>query len=235
MTWRTLLRYSALGVAATLAFLVIVNLAAGNPLDPFFLVIGGLFVLGSVWTGLWRGGATFTLVILVLWFLLTLAFGGLASLTRPASWAEFIAVIATIVFYIAGVIAYVRGKGHLDDPAPAARGIVRVSTGVLVLAIVFGAAAGALAQNDVAKPGDVRLEASDFDFTPTELSAPAGEVGVFVENQDPAQHDFTIEGVVHLSLPAFKDRRATFTLQPGSYAFVCTLHEEDMAGTLKVT
>ena len=77
-------------------------------------------------------------------------------------------------------------------------------------------------------------------WEPTELTAPAGELTVTLDNPSPVAHDIAIEGNgVEEASELVTDGTATVTadLKPGEYTYYCTVpgHEEaGMTGTLTV-
>jgi high-affinity iron transporter len=83
--------------------------------------------------------------------------------------------------------------------------------------------------------GNVQVEAKDFEFTPSVLEVPAGEVTFEVTNSGAVEHEFEIfkgdqvvdevEGLV----PGLS-RSLTVTLEPGAYTFACKLAGHDLAG-----
>ena len=83
-------------------------------------------------------------------------------------------------------------------------------------------------------------EGGDLTWEPTELTAPAGEVTVTLDNPSPVAHDIEIEGNgVEEKSELVTDDTATVTadLEPGEYTFYCTVpgHEDaGMTGTLTV-
>ena len=80
----------------------------------------------------------------------------------------------------------------------------------------------------------LKLEASDFQFEPAELSAPAGEqVTVEFTNSDSAPHTFTIEDLDcdTGSVDAGQSAELSFTMPDSETGWICTIHP-DMTGTL---
>jgi plastocyanin len=77
-------------------------------------------------------------------------------------------------------------------------------------------------------------------WEPTELTSPAGEVTVTLDNPSPVAHDIAIEGngVEEKSELVTDDTTSvTADLEPGEYTYYCTVpgHEEaGMTGTLTV-
>ena len=83
----------------------------------------------------------------------------------------------------------------------------------------------------------IDLEAKDFEFAPTESTAPAGaEVTVKLRNTGAAPHTFTIAALgVDEQVAAGETGEATFTMpDTGNVDFVCRFHEgQGMKGTVE--
>lgn len=80
----------------------------------------------------------------------------------------------------------------------------------------------------------LKLEASDFQFEPDELSAAAGEqVTVEFTNSDDAPHTFTIEDLDcdTGSVESGQSAELSFTMPDTETGWICTIHP-DMTGTL---
>lgn len=80
----------------------------------------------------------------------------------------------------------------------------------------------------------VDLEAADFQFDPSEISAPAGEqVTVSFTNKDDAPHTFTITDMScdTGSVAAGASSDLSFTMPEAETEFICNIHP-DMKGTL---
>ena len=78
------------------------------------------------------------------------------------------------------------------------------------------------------------VEASDFQFEPSELTAPAGEqVTVEFTNSDDAPHTFTIEAFDcdTGSVESGQSAELSFTMPDADTGWICTIHP-DMKGTL---
>jgi plastocyanin len=108
--------------------------------------------------------------------------------------------------------------------------------GLVVVLGVAGGIATAGYESDTPQSGDIVLVASNVEFEPTRLSAVAEDVGVFIENDDPVRHTFSIDELdVDLELPGGKSARIEFTAEPGTYEFYCAVPgHEDMKGELVV-
>ena len=233
MSWLSAFRTALFGMAGALLFSLIATLIAGSTSDAFVIVFIAVFVAAGIWAGRARGGINFGLVMLIIWTALGVVFGAFKAFTHPSSWIDFTTMTGMTMFTVLGVIAYVRGRARgWSEPADP---LLTRAVGLLIIAALAGGLASAAAdESDEKITGDLEVRAVDLVFEPAQLSATAGEVGVFVTNEDATHHDFTIDGVGRLEVPALKQKRAFFTLEPGTYEFVCTLHI-DMEGTLTVT
>jgi plastocyanin len=109
--------------------------------------------------------------------------------------------------------------------------LVATVIAILAAAASVGVIAALTGHDDNATPGDLPIAIRSFTFEPPVLEAAAGEIAVIVHNHDAARHDFTIDG----SSPSTSEgrRRATFPLDPGQYAYWCTLHPT-MTGQLDI-
>lgn len=85
-----------------------------------------------------------------------------------------------------------------------------------------------------APPAAVTLTANDDYFTPSTLSAAAGEVTVTVRNAGSDDHTFTIGGLANVILRPGETKTVTFNAAAGTYRFFCAYHGS-MTGTLNVT
>lgn len=233
-TWRDVLRGAAIGQVILAAFMLLVTLAFEGRFDPMPIVIGLVVAGGIVWLtrGTGRGGVLYAGVVSLLLFLMVAMFGGLTVFTRVSSTFELILFGGLLVVTLLGLVATVgalRRKG-----GPAAELAPKVAGAFITLLVVVGVVAGALTGSATRMAGDIALETKQFEFTKTEITADAGRVAVFVENEDVAAHDFTINDVVVVDLPGQRAGRGSFEVEAGTYRFYCSLHP-DMEGTLKVS
>jgi plastocyanin len=83
----------------------------------------------------------------------------------------------------------------------------------------------------VAEPDDLVILSDSTAFSPSELVATTGTIGVYLENRDYFWHTFTISELgVDLRVPVGAAGRATFEAAPGTYEFVCAIPGHDIAG-----
>jgi plastocyanin len=239
-SWRAVQQGVMLGDLVLVAFMLVVTLALQGQFDPMPIVIG--VVVAGAWLSLRRGrgraGVIYGGVVSLLLVALVVAFGGLATFARPQSTFDLILMGGLLVTNLAGLVACVQALRAGDAGADGGRGAVvvpRVTGALIALLVVVGVVAGVTAYSASPRPGDLQVKAHQFEFTRTHLQARAGRVSVWIQNDDPAHHDFTIKGVVSTALPGEKARRAVFDVEPGTYRFYCTIHPDQMQGTLTVT
>jgi high-affinity iron transporter len=103
------------------------------------------------------------------------------------------------------------------------------------------AAGGAPAASTTA--GTILVTTSEYRFTPSALTAPAGAVTFRVTNAGAETHEFeifkgdTVVDEVEDIVPGIT-RDLTVTMEPGEYTFICALNSHDvigMKGTLTIT
>lgn len=113
--------------------------------------------------------------------------------------------------------------------------VAYVAIAAIVIAVVVSGIATLSLENDTAAAGDLRIVTEDAEFTPTSVSG-SGAVGIFIENEDPIRHTFTIEALdLEVDVPGGTDRRVDITASPGTYEFVCKVPGyENMKGTLTI-
>jgi plastocyanin len=230
--WRELLVWLAIVVPVVL----IAGMVALGEVIPPLILFAVIFLVGAFLAR--RPGKPGPILLGVLAFALVgmNAPFVLPALAVPASTVDFllgsISTIAAIATLVAS-IAVLRGSAPTSRaPRAVALGVVGLiilMTGVAVVARITYA-------EPVAASGDVRLTTQDIEFVPATISADAGAVTVFVTNEDPTLHTFTIEELgVDLQIPGGSDASVTFDAEPGTYEFVCTPHEGmGMTGTLEV-
>jgi plastocyanin len=237
MTWRRMTRATAITeVAAMVVLLVAAALYGIGFFAP--LAIAGLLYAGAIaWLPrMSKASAVYSLVIASLTLLM---FGGLfagwAEFRYPDSWFAMGFATVSVILPIAGIVAAVatlRRKSGADAARTPSRVVAAVAGAVVLVGLV-----GAVVASDATRlPGDVSLQAKNFDFAQTALTAKSGDVAIYFENNDPFAHNVKIDG--HGQSPDASGRTAiryVFKgLSAGTYAFYCGIHT-DMNGTLTVT
>jgi high-affinity iron transporter len=132
-------------------------------------------------------------------------------------------------------------------PRRAARTPIAAATIIGVALIVAGCgASGSAAPGASAAslaPGTIGVTASEYKFTPSALTAPAGSVTFHVTNAGAETHEFeifkgdTVVDEVEDIVPGIS-RDLTLNMEAGEYRFVCALNGHDglgMKGTLTIT
>jgi iron uptake system component EfeO len=126
-------------------------------------------------------------------------------------------------------------------PAP----LATFSLGVGLAAIVAACGGTTSSSGPAASlpEGTVAVEATNYAFTPSTISVPAGEVTFRVSNGGTEEHEFeifqgdTVKDEIEGLVPGLT-KDLTVTLTAGEYQFKCLLNGHDqlgMIGTLTVT
>jgi plastocyanin len=107
---------------------------------------------------------------------------------------------------------------------------------VFAVGLVVSIIAASGLEDDQPGAGDIHVAAHNVAFSPRSISATGDSVAVFVQNQDPGRHTFTIEALdVDVELPANTSRRIELTAPPGTYTIMCAVPGlESMTATLVV-
>lgn len=230
VAWVELLRWS---VIAGIVVIALVNFFAG--VIPPLIVFGLLMIGGLAWLQrATRGPAILLLVVSVAHIVLSAPFT-IPSFAVPASAGDYILNLAGL---LAGVVAIVAAiaviRGSMGVSA-APRSIGRAAVAIFVVGTAFSIFSTVTYDSATAQEGDLTLVTKDLEFSEESLDAGAGQVAVFVDNEDQTLHTFTIEELdVSLDIPASKSARVTFDAEPGEYEFFCEPHKEDMKGTLVI-
>jgi plastocyanin len=229
-SWRTLMRWAAL---AGITEYVIVMALVEKALIPPIIIVGILLVVGVTrLRGTEPAGVRITTIALGLFLLTNLVFAS-PSLVVPASFASFavtwVAVVTGVVGLVAGIATW---RNRTSTLAPVRVGLA--GTGVAVVAVLIGLVASLGFTDAKPQAGDIVVRAKDSTFVPVALTASHGQVTFFLDNADNALHNFHITGGGTKSMPANHKVRFSATLVPGTYEFLCDLHN-DMKGTLTVS
>ena len=230
-SWRKLAVRAAFAIPIIFILLMVVSME----FVPFLFIFIVVFAALGFWAS--RGGKVSAIVLGVLSviFIVTNLPFVMETLSVPASPVDFISnawiLLAAITAAVAGFFAF-RGVEGSDG----ARTFARVVLGVGAVAVVVSLFFFLTYEDDTKQEGDIELTTADFEFQPDEIDAEGGTVGVFITNEDPASHTFTIEELdVDVVIPQGASVRVEFDADGGEYEFICIPHEESgMTGTLAV-
>ena len=231
VTWRRLLGWAAI---ATIVEYVLVLVLAKTVIPPL-VVIGVLLAVGAFL--LRRPGKAGPIVCLV-GFVLSLVGNlpfAIPDLMEPASLPTFalsgIMVVTGIVGLASAIASLRRGR---ESGTP--RMVGMVAAGLAVLLLAANGVASATYEAPTRGGGDITVVAKDVKWENERLTAPAGRVTFFTDNEDAMLHNFHVKGQgTAISMPAMKAASGTIELKPGTYEFVCDFHVDTMEGTLTVT
>lgn len=237
MTWRRMMRGIAITEVGGLTTLLVAGALYGlgffAPLAIALVLWGVAAVLVPRMT---KASTVYTLVVTSLTLVM---FGGLffgwTGFMYPKSWFEMTFATLTVLLPIAGIVAAVATLRH-HDGNDAAKTPARVIAALATVIVLVGAV-GTLATSDATRlPGDVTLTSANFEFEQEALTAKAGDVAIYFENEDPFVHNVKIEGKgTSANAEGGKSIRHVFKgMTAGTYEYLCAIHP-DMKGTLTVT
>ena len=237
LTWRRMLRGIAIAETVGLVTIMIAALSYGM----------SFFFPGAIAAVMWiaaivllprmtKASAVTALVVSSLTLLMFGgAFFGWTGFAYPTNWFEMSFATLSTVVPLAGIVAAIATLKHKDG-ADAAR-TPSIVVAVLVGAVVLTGIVGSVASSDPTRlPGDVSLSAMDFDFEQKAISAKAGDVAIYFENNDGFAHNVEIKGEGRSKDASGRQsiRHVFEGLSAGTYEYICNLHT-DMKGTLTVT
>jgi plastocyanin len=230
VTWRRLLGWAAWSAVVEY---VVVSVLAKSVIPPV-VVIGLVIVVGAVL--LRRGGKAGVIVLLVglVLFVATNLLFASGDLGEYRSFPSFAVVAASMVSGVVGIVAAIavlRG----DRVSGAARTITLGAAAAIVGLLAVNALASITYDDPTRAASDLTVVAKNVKFTPTTLTASAGAVTFYLDNNDAVLHNFHVKGVAKISLPAGHAARKTLLLPAGTYSYVCDFHPDEMKGTLTVT
>lgn len=227
--WHRLASRAAFAIAGIFVLLMVAYMT----FIPFFIPF--IVIFGSVGWWVSRGGRASAIVLGVL-SILFLAINApflISTLAVPASLIDF---VSNSWLLLAGVVAIVAGFAAARSAVSGGvSGFERVVLGLGALALIVSIVATMTYDEAAQQDGDIDLAAADIEFDSESLEADSGTVAVFVTNNDPTLHTFTIDELdVDLAIPANTTARVEFEADAGEYRFYCVPHESDMEGTLEV-
>jgi plastocyanin len=202
---------------------------------PPVLVVGVLLALGA-WllrarSG--RGPAVFVLVLLVFVVVTNLVFARYDAMEWQ-SFPGFALAVTTFVAAFVGIFAAVVVLRRRDRVSDTARTVVLASA--VLFAVLLGInLAGTATYSDPARGAtDVSIVARSNEWDRTALTAPAGRVTFYADNEDTVLHNFHVKDAGTIWMPSSHAASGVMELKAGSYEFLCDVHP-DMKGTLTVT
>jgi plastocyanin len=228
MSWRTLVR----GIGASMGAITLVVAVVLRDVDAFLitaLIGASIALLRFRKGGLGVVGLTFAFLLTGFWCVA----GAIVNLSRDSTFVADALTSVLGVLALAGLAAVVASA--LKASGSAAR-VVAVGTAVLVVAALVVSLLSSGSTKADARSGDITLVAQHAKFVPTRIEAHAGRIGVALSNRDFFWHTFTISGLhVNLNVATRGQGRISFDAPPGTYTFVCLIHEQiGMKGTLVV-
>lgn len=208
----------------------------GEELGPLPIIVGVLAILTFV---LWRFDNTAVRVLGVLAGLAVTAaiFFMVFGLFQPFSPIEFIMALLLLVGFVLtvvwGTMAVVAGLRHRSGPTNVDRKVAVWAPSVVAILSVVSVVGFLFTRESVSAEeasGATELVMEDFAFQPWSSTTTDGRL--LVINEDPAAHDFTIEGQdVHVYVGPGSETIVDLTsLAPGTYDYVCTLHSDPATG-----
>ncbi|HWL35242.1 MAG TPA: cupredoxin domain-containing protein [Frankiaceae bacterium] len=237
MTWRSMLRACAIAEVAALAIMLTAATLYGMEFFAPLAIAAVLHAGAVVWLPrMTKAGAVYSLVIMSLTFLM---FGGMffgwTGFLYPTSWFEMAFATFTVTVPLGGIVAGIATLRHKDGDN-AAKTPSRVVAALATVVVVIGLIGSATASNATRLPGDHSLTASNFEFEQTAITAKAGDVPIYFQNDDPFAHNVEIKGKGASKDAAGRTaiRHVFKGMTPGTYSYFCAIHP-DMKGTLTVT
>lgn len=219
-------------LAGTVAFVDLVFIALVREVIPP-LVVGA--ALTGIGIGIVRRFPRSAAIVLGLTNLLLLVGAlqfGAGHLAHPSSGIDFshaaIGILGRLTAVGAAVMALRR------TPPSGARRLATVAVGLLGATLVVAAVATVAATGAEPDPDDVVTVIADHDFA-ERIEVAAGDT-VFVDNQEPFRHTFTVAGTaIDVDVPADQGVRIPIDLAPGTYEVICDIPgHEAMVTTLTV-
>jgi plastocyanin len=209
-------------------------------------------VVSAIGAMIARRSATWTKGIAV-FLALALAFFasfGISELTLPESFFNFLPelmlLLGGLAAFVAGIAAIVAGRrGHLGTAADGGEALAMKGAMIVVLAAAMISAVLTFASHsNVSGAGAAAIaRMKDAKFVPT-VTTVAGGRSIYVRNDDPIAHTFTVDALsLDVKFGPKDSKVIALPAKPGTYVFYCRYHtsnkehptKDDMAGTLTVS
>jgi plastocyanin len=217
--------------------------------NAFALAVSAVIaIVAGVGAWLAASGRRVRLVIAVMLGVLAVLanLGGLAGLGLPGSFWDFAPVVVFLVGSLTAVVAGIAALRRIGvDEATTAgterrtRQVVLAGVGVVLVASAVLTATGGDKVPDDLRAGALEITADDFAFTPSEVTATAGQLLV-ITNEDLVYHEFAVDewGVDVSLLPGDEVLvEVPADATQGAFTFFCSPHTFDgdgMLGTLRI-
>jgi plastocyanin len=229
--WR---RVAAISAATWLVWAIGFSIII-QAIEPFILIFA-VVPLAAWGVTVWKPGkASYTTfgALGLITIILNLPFL-IGDLSHPESALSFnigtVALLAAVLQTLVGVRVWVSLSEHL------ARRSWQTAAVLFIVGLAISLVATMSLEDDVAQAGDTMVRAHDVQFLPGSFTAAAG-TAVFIENQDPTRHTFTIEALgIDVELPANTARRVEIPAPAGTYEVICAVPGHDnMKATLTIS
>ena len=124
-----------------------------------------------------------------------------------------------------------------------ARRLVATTFAIAFAAAACGGSTGSAGPATPVPSGTIQVEAKEYSFTPSTITAPAGVITFSVKNAGTEEHEFevfkgeTVVDEIEGLVPGLT-KELTVTLEAGDYTYMCKINGHDqlgMKGTLTVT
>jgi plastocyanin len=229
--WR---RVAAISAATWLVWAIGFSIII-QTIEPFILIFAVVPI--AAWgVTVWKPGkASYTTfgALGLLTILLNLPFV-ISDLSHPESALGFntgtVALLAATLQTLVGVRVWVSLSERF------ARRSWQTAAALFVVGLAISVVAAMGVEDDAAQAGDTMVRAYHVEFLPGSFTAPGG-TAVFIENQDPTRHTFTIEELgIDVELPANTARRVEIAAPAGTYEVTCAVPgHESMKATLTIS
>jgi hypothetical protein len=242
-----------LGIFAAAILIILVAIIIFSPSDIVFPII--LMVPVAIAVAALRFLRRWGLIVaglLSLFGLFALTADAGLTLTTPESFFDFILTLFAViglgiclVACVVGTIQYFR-KQVPSEISPnvgmALKGLAGLAGVLAVVSLVLTVLSATDSVSAEDKDGAIELVAEDTKWNTNELEASGGTVRIYLKNDDPILHTFTIEDDdrdvdIDVKMGAWSEQVYEIEgLEPGTYGFICRVegHEEDMTGVLTV-
>lgn len=229
-SWVRLARWAGFAIGA---WSVLLQLMAGEFIPPV-AAIGVVFVvLAGFLSGEQRRLAAVAAVLAVVALVGNLPLT-IDELSNPSSTPAF---VLTLLVSTSALVVLAAGVGAFFGwSADNVRVVALTGLGVLAIGVVVSLVSAAGVESETALATDTQVVARGVEFTQEEIVVSAGEVGVWVDNQDGIRHSFSVTELgVDLNVPGLKAQRVDFDASPGEYVVFCNVPgHETMTATLIV-